>query len=100
MTEVQITSQFIFDVYVQKHITDKKYPEDPYKLTQIKITCPPDYGVAKVMVKHIISQILKDNDEVSIDETKESAQIYARLGNFAYEDVNTFEQNRIRIDEK
>jgi disulfide oxidoreductase YuzD len=87
-------------VYVQKRITARKYPEDPYKLTQIKITCPPDYGIAKVMAKHIISQILKDNDEVSIDETKETAEIYVKLGSFAYEDVNTFEQNPIRVDNK
>lgn len=87
MTE--ITSQFIFDIYVQKDKTVRK-------LTQIKITCPPDYGVAKVMTNHIMSQIIKDTDEIPIDDSKESAQIFAKLACFAYEEINTFEQNTIR----
>lgn len=98
MTE--ITSQFIFDVYVQKHITDRKYPEDPRKLTQIKITCPPDYDIAKAMAHYIISQMMKDRDEIPLDESKESVEIYVRLGNFAYDEINTFEQNKMRFDEK
>jgi hypothetical protein len=98
MTE--ITSQFIFDVFIQKHITARKYPEDPYKLTQIKITCPPDYDIAKAMAHYIVSQIIKDTDEIQLDESKESAQIYVKLACFAYDDINTFEQNKIRIDEK
>lgn len=94
----EITSQFIFDVYVQKRITDRKYPEDPRKLTQIKITCPPDYDIAKAMAHYIISQMMKDRDEIPLDESKESAEIYVRLGNFAYDEINTFEQNRPRME--
>lgn len=91
MTE--ITSQFIFDIYIQKDKTVRK-------LTQIKITCPPDYDIAKAMAHYIISQMIKDTDEIPIDDSKESAQIFAKLACFAYEDINTFEQNRMRIAEK
>lgn len=93
-----ITSQFIFDIYVQRKRKTQKDFGNPSLLTQIKINCPPDYPIAKTFADFICDQIIKDIRILPRDDD-EDLKLYSKLGLFAYESINTFEQNKVRFNE-